>query len=251
MIIIGVFKMNKMFILVITVFTIFTGYSQKKNEGAIELSILKDTITNNSLITVEFYNNSDTAYYFPIDTSIDRFIWNNSFLKHGEKTLTMGKFSIKENFLDKNLQSCEMVTMELIHCFTKQTNISNAILKDEINSVNIDFVFLAPKAYARLTVPVQFVKNYFHICDIHTLNNISSLEYLQYTYKVIEDDVNNLKMMVKGKQLESYYNDLNWEGLTYKLYIGEIKSNIVPIKWERSKELLNGDYDAVLKEKYK
>ncbi|MDM1412129.1 hypothetical protein HX038_15440 [Myroides odoratimimus] len=243
--------MNKVFFLIVTVLTIFTGYSQIRNKGAIELSILKDTITNNSLITVEFYNNSDTAYYFPIDTSLDLFIWNNSFLKHGEKTLTMGKFSIKEIFLDKNLQSCEMVTMELIHCFTKQTNISSLVLKDEINSVNIDFVFLAPKSYARLTLPVQFVKNYFHTCDLHTLKNISSLEYLQYTYEVKQDEVNNLRMLVKGKQLESYYNDLNGDGLTYKLYIGEIKSNIVPIKWERNKELLDRDYDAVLKEKYK
>ncbi|WP_286432113.1 hypothetical protein [Myroides marinus] len=56
--------MNKVFFLIVTVLTIFTGYSQKGNKRAIELSILKDTITNNSLITVEFYNNSDTAIIF-------------------------------------------------------------------------------------------------------------------------------------------------------------------------------------------
>jgi len=61
----------------------------------IELRILKDTIVNNSLIEVEFYNSSETAYYFPFDTSMDRHLKNNSVFKDEIKTVTRGKFSLR------------------------------------------------------------------------------------------------------------------------------------------------------------
>ncbi|MBB1139288.1 hypothetical protein H4K33_07250 [Myroides sp. WP-1] len=225
------FKRRILYVMMLFFTSVFS-YSQHVVREDITLTILKDSIENNSLVTVEFFNHSDTDYYLPLDTSIDRYLGFNSFYNLNNH------FSLNEVWYDRNLKKGIRIALETTDCMdTNQTFFSYKALLNDKNTMNIDILVLKSNSYRRMRVPIVFVKRYCGDCTLYYQKTEDMFNYFQLNYQV------TYERMEQIREDKKYYAREYLEDKGYQLYTKKIESNIVPLKIsEKMKEFMEEPY---------
>ncbi|WP_353100638.1 hypothetical protein [Myroides odoratus] len=225
-------KINKLGYVLFLFISIFS-YGQNMERKDITLTILKDSIENNSLITIEFYNHSDIDYYLPLDVSMDRYLGFNSFYNSNNH------FSLNEVWYDRNLKKGIEIAIETMDCMdTSQTFFSYEALLNEKNTMNIDILVLKSNRYRRMRVPIVFVKRYCGDCTLYYQETEYMFNYFQLNYQV------TYERMEQIREDKKYYAREYLEDKGYQLYTKKIESNIVPFKISEKMKAFMNDYPS-------
>lgn len=217
---------------VILLFAFSFTYAQNHEIKDITLTILKDSIENNSLVTIEFFNHSDTNYYLPLDISMDRYLGFNSYYKRGDH------FSLKERWYDDQLDVGGFRGTDSTNCSGLDKSLfASDSAKKEKAFTNVDVLLLGSNMSIRMQIPIKFIKHEFYSCLLFYQSTAYLFAYFQLYYQVT-----NEKMETLRKENE-IYNRNKLEDKGYQLYTQKIESNIVPLKISRAmKEFMKDPY---------
>lgn len=211
-------------------FMVSISYGQNAKNAEITLTILKDSIENNSLVTVEFFNHSKHNYYFPLDISMERYLGFNSYYE------TKEHFSLKEVWYDKELNQGFFRGTDTSDCMdVKQSLFSGKSRIKEKEFTNVDILLLEPNTSVRLQIPIQFIKREFYSCSLFYQSTDSLFTYFQLNYQVPKEKMEQLR-----KENE-FYSQKVLEDEGYQLYSKEIQSNIVPLKISKAMRVFMKD----------
>jgi len=207
-------------------------YGQNTTQGDISLTILKDSIENNSLVTVEFFNHSDTDYYLPLDTSMDRHLGFNSYYDK------RGDFSLNEVWYDSSMGLGNYRGTGMTDCMdVKQSSFSFKTKKEEENFKNVDILLMESNTSVRIKVAIQFIKNDIYSCSLYYQSTDNLFANFQLSYQVEKEKMEQLR---HGNE---FYGRKNLEDDGYQLYTKKIESNIVPLKISKEmKEFMKEPY---------
>ncbi|STZ30558.1 Uncharacterised protein [Myroides odoratus] len=226
------FSMRRLYYLMLF-FVSISSYSQNVVREDITLTILKDSIENNSLVTVEFFNHSDTDYYLPLDISMTRYLTFNS--EYASENI----FSLKENWYDKNMKLGKLMASDVSDCMDPSQSLFSSKSKEkEKNFKNVDVLLIKSKTRVRIQIPIVYFKQYYYKCTLYYWAIEGQLANFQLEYHVTRDSMEQLR---KGNE---YYSRKNLEDQGYQLYTKKIESNIVPFKISEKMKAFMNDYPS-------
>ncbi|WP_413512780.1 hypothetical protein [Myroides odoratus] len=205
-------------------------YGQSPKKADIILTILKDSIENNSIVTVEFFNHSNQNYYLPLDTSMNRYLGFNSYYEAKEH------FSLKEIWYDEEMNRGNFRGSDTSDCMDVQQSVfSGKLIRKKEEFKNVDILFLESNTSVRLQIPIQFIKREFYSCSLFYQSTDSLFTYFQLNYQVSKEKMEQLR------EKDTMYNRSNLENKGYVLYTYEIQSNIVPLKISKAMRAFMND----------
>ncbi|WHT40125.1 hypothetical protein QNH98_05740 [Myroides sp. mNGS23_01] len=172
-------------------FTSIFSYSQNADKKDITLTILKDSIENNSLVMVEFFNHSNTNYYLPLDTSMDRYLGFNSYYE------SVGDFSLKEIWYDNQMDIGGGRGTDTSDCMNiKQGLFADKSSKKEKEFTNVTLLLLKSNTAVRIQLPIKFIKREFYSCMLFYQSTDYLFTYFQVCYQVTNEKMGQLKKKV-------------------------------------------------------
>ncbi|WP_353100635.1 hypothetical protein [Myroides odoratus] len=226
------FIMRRLYYLMLF-FVSISSYSQSAIKEDITLTILKDSIENNSLVMVEFFNHSTNDYYLPLDISMTRYLTFNS--EYASENI----FSLKENWYDKNMKLGKLMGSDVTDCMDPSQSLFSSKSKEkEKNFKNIDVLLIKSKTRVRIQIPIVYFKQYYYKCVLYYWETAGLLANFQLEYHVTRDSMEQLR---KGNE---YYSRKNLEDQGYQLYTEKIESNIIPLKISEKMKAFINDYPS-------